>query len=185
MIEKIFKDIHYQRTPWVKSHSHTGKIPLRKDPSSLRTGSTVNVKWRPLSYIIVKGGGRSNFFRLLDRFDSCQPFFLLPRFSFYSPFGEGGGACVWAFSKLPPITAPFIPSSFSTIIRRNLSHPASSIAKFLHRARHEQLRAVYEQGRGEREGLLIYISPFVWNFSGKYLIGEKWFKLDSRIFLRQ
>lgn len=74
MIEKIFKDIHYQRTPWVKSHSHTGKIPLRKDPSSLRTGSTVNVKWRPLSYIIVKGGGRSNFFRLLDRFDSCQPF---------------------------------------------------------------------------------------------------------------
>lgn len=65
MIEKIFKDIHYQRT---------GKIPLRKNPSSLRTGSTVNVKWRPLSYIIVKGGGRSNFFRLLDRFDSCQPF---------------------------------------------------------------------------------------------------------------
>lgn len=148
MIEKIFKDIHYQRT---------GKIPLRKNPSSLRTGSTVNVKWRPLSYIIVKGGGRSNFFRLLDRFDSCQPFFLLPRFSFYSPFGEGGGACVWAFSKLPP----FIPSSFSTIIRRNLSHPASSIAKFLHRARHEQLRAVYKQGGGEREGLLIYISPFV------------------------
>lgn len=150
MIEKIFKDIHYQRTPWVKSHSHTGKIPLRKDPSSLRTGSTVNVKWRPLSYIIVKGGGRSNFFRLLDRFDSCQPFFLLPRFSFYSPFGEGGGACVWAFSKLPPITAPFIPSSFSTMIRRNLSHPASSIAKFLHRARHEQLRAVYKQ-RGGKE----------------------------------
>lgn len=138
MIEKIFKDIHYQRT---------GKIPLRKNPSSLRTGSTVNVKWRPLSYIIVKGGGRSNFFRLLDRFDSCQPFFLLPRFSFYSPFG---GACVWAFSKLPPITAPFIPSSFSTIIRRNLSHPASSIAKFLHRARHEQLRAVYKQ-RGGKE----------------------------------
>lgn len=136
MIEKIFKDIHYQRT---------GKIPLRKNPSSLRTGSTVNVKWRPLSYIIVKGG--SNFFRLLDRFDSCQPFFLLPRFSFYSPFG---GACVWAFSKLPPITAPFIPSSFSTMIRRNLSHPASSIAKFLHRARHEQLRAVYKQ-RGGKE----------------------------------
>lgn len=149
MIEKIFKDIHYQRT---------GKIPLRKNPSSLRTGSTVNIKWRPLSYIIVKGGGRSNFFRLLDRFDSCQPFSLLPRFSFYSPFG---GACVWAFSKLPPITAPFIPSSFSTMIRRNLSHPASSIAKFLHRARHEQLRAVYKQGGGEREGLLIYISPFV------------------------
>lgn len=139
MIEKIFKDIHYQRT---------GKIPLRKNPSSLRTGSTVNVKWRPLSYIIVKGG--SNFFRLLDRFDSCQPFFLLPPFSFYSPFGEGGGARVWAFSKLPPITAPFIPSSFSTMIRRNLSHPASSIAKFLHRARHEQLRAVYEQ-RGGKE----------------------------------
>lgn len=140
MIEKIFKDIHYQRT---------GKIPLRKNPSSLRTGSTVNVKWRPLSYIIVKGGGRSNFFRLLDRFDSCQPFFLLPRFSFYSPFG---GACVWAFSKLPPITAPFIPSSFSTMIRRNLSHPASSIAKFLHRARHEQLRAVYkERGGKERD----------------------------------
>lgn len=159
MIEKIFKDIHYQRTPWVKSHSHTGKIPLRKNPSSLRTGSTVNVKWRPLSYIIVKGGGRSNFFRLLDRFDSCQPFFLLPRFSFYSPFG---GACVWAFSKLPPITAPFIPSSFSTMIRRNLSHPASSIAKFLHRARHEQF--INREG-GKRGIVNIYITfcmKFFW-----------------------
>lgn len=151
MIEKIFKDIHYQRT---------GKIPLRKNPSSLRTGSTVNIKWRPLSYIIVKGGGRSNFFRLLDRFDSCQPFFLLPRFSFYSPFGEG--ACVWAFSKLPPITAPFIPSSFSTIIRRNLSHPASSIAKFLHRARHEQF--INREG-GKRGIVNIYITfcmKFFW-----------------------
>lgn len=149
MIEKIFKDIHYQRTPWVKSHSHTGKIPLRKNPSSLRTGSTVNIKWRPLSYIIVKGGGRSNFFRLLDRFDSCQPFSSPPPIQLLLTL-LWGWRSVWAFSKLPPITAPFIPSSFSTIIRRNLSHPASSIAKFLHRARHEQLRAVYKQ-RGGKE----------------------------------
>lgn len=132
-------------------------------------------------------GGRanSNFFRLLDRFDSCQPFFLpSPDSSFYSPFARWVEVnicvCVWgwsrdiSFSKLPPITGPFIPSSFfdhNLTIGRNLSRPPTTPScefyrerKFLHRARDTSSCAQFiNRGRRrEREnencprGLLYY-----------------------------
>lgn len=88
-----------------------------------------------LSYIVVKESepatsGRSNFFRLLDRFDSCQPVLSLDS-SFYSPLFQGvearAGAGDISFSKLPPITGPLFSLRSTIIWRSSATYPTLRI----------------------------------------------------------
>lgn len=102
-------------------------------------------------------GGRanSNFFRLLDRFDSCQPFFLpSPDSSFYSPFArwvevdicvcvgvEPGYFVFETASNNRPVYSLFV-FDHNLTIGRNLSRPPTTPScefyrerKILHRAR--------------------------------------------------
>lgn len=145
-------------------YTREGKIPFLpiKILRVYEPGSTVSIKCSlapSLSYIIVKegeGGGRIRIsfdYQIVSILVS-RSFFLPPIQAFIHPSLGGWRwifVCVrgWSrdisFSKLPPITGPFIPSSFfdhNLTIGRNLSRPPTTPScefyrerKFLHRAR--------------------------------------------------
>lgn len=73
--------------------------------------------------------GRSNFFRLLDRFDSCQPFFPSIQAFIHPSFGRR--VCGWSwdisFSKLPPITGPLFSLRWTIIWRSSETYPTLQI----------------------------------------------------------
>lgn len=120
-------------------------------------------------------GGRanSNFFRLLDRFDSCQPFFLpSPDSSFYSPFArwvevdicvcvgvEPGYFVFETASNNRPVYSLFV-FDHNLTIGRNLSRPPTTPScefyrerKFLHRARDTSSCAQFiNRERGRERG---------------------------------
>lgn len=120
-----------------------------------------------------EGRANSNFFRLLDRFDSCQPFFLpSPDSSFYSPFArwvevdicvcvgvEPGYFVFETASNNRPVYSLFV-FDHNLTIGRNLSRPPTTPScefyrerKFLHRARDTSSCAQFiNRERGRERG---------------------------------